>query len=141
MKNCDFLKMVITSWKEIFFSWCQKRKHYLRSYLSKKLYLYCVTRDFEKNKWTIVYFLVKILHFRNIIKTCYFWWKYTSDPPAQRIKKNFVRFLHKIECMVIRIDFMKKLDKKNNFRANARRFTSAKVVFSLKTCDYIWIPS
>ena len=133
--------MFITSWKEIFFSWYQKKTHYLRSYLLKTSDLSCVTRDFEKNKLTVMYFLVKIWHFRNITKTCYFEWKYTSDPHAQRIQIFFVWFFHKIDCKVIVIHCMKKLDEKCNFRANARRFPSAKLVFSLKTCSYTWLPS
>ena len=126
--------------KKIFFM-IQKKKHYLRSYLSKKSRLRCVTCDFEKKQMDHRVFLVKILHFRNMTKMCYFWWKYTSDPHAQWKTLFFVRFFHTINAMVIRIDFMKKLDKKNNFRTNARRFTSSKVGFSLKTCYYIWLPS
>ena len=133
--GAKYLKMFITSWKKNFFLWDQKKKHYLRSYMSKKSNLCCVTRDFEKRKNEIrCIFLVKIWHFSKYYKNVLFLVKIYVAPPwphTQPIKFFFVWFFHKINSRVVRIHFVKKLDKKNNFRANDGRFTSANSWFPL----------
>ena len=126
--------------QNFFFMIPKKNIIYVRIYRKKSVTLrYMWFR--KKNKWTIVYFWWKCYIFEIWQKCVIFDENIRLTPMHNEKHFFFVRFFHKINAMVIRIDFRKKLDKKNNFRTNARRFTSSKVGFSLKTCYYIWLPS